>query len=590
LLQVCDEVYFDPGAGQTSVWITRLTVSDPISTPPEEEPVAPDGRRWPHLLALIAVLGLTLGARILWLPKPLEPRQVDEPAYMFDSLLLFEGITPGHHAVPAGLQLWIEWIYVGCDYAADLLHPSPMERQVPPIARPAYTLERTLFDIYRDPSHLRMMMLWINAGFALLATSAAWSFGRRAGGWLGAVLSGGFVAILPLYCDLGASARSIMMAIALVICCLAIVQRSDGLSKYLIGAAICFGLAMGSRIETLLYAPLVAALVIADAGWKRGIWNLVKFAFIACIAFIVIAPWYPITLLGNIRSIVGVRVIAGDKARFPLHKLLFEYAWTNALIVPTLLALWSWRGARSRQRAWLVPAAVTLVLLTLLGAAGTELRYQTPVLTTAILFASMGIPLVPKRFIAIIAGLVFASLALAGIDSYRQAKAWRDSYVPDTACDWIEQHVPAGTRIYWPYMLGKFILPTTEAGDRLWAQATDAQSWRIKQGWASGAGGSTLPPPRATSAEILLKEVAPARHWFILAGRPDVTAPRYDIISWAHSTIFGELDPVGAFRKNGGVLVYRGAKPANLPEPAVSWTKNGADGTFIFVSPDIHLK
>src|SRR4051794_17746113 len=78
LLQVCDEVYFDPGAGQTSVWITRLTVSDPISTPPEEEPVAPDGRRWPHLLALIAVLGLTLGARILWLPKPLEPRQVDE--------------------------------------------------------------------------------------------------------------------------------------------------------------------------------------------------------------------------------------------------------------------------------------------------------------------------------------------------------------------------------------------------------------------------------------------------------------------------------------------------------------------------------
>ena len=221
---------------------------------------------------------------------------------------------------------------------------------MPTVARPAYTLERTLFDIYRDPSHLRLMVLWINVGFALLATFAAWCFGARAGGWLGGVLTGGFVAILPLFCDLGASARSIMMAIALVMCCLAIVQRSSGLQRYGIRAAICFGLAMGCRIETLMYAPLLAAMVIADAGWKRGTWQLIKFAFIACVAFIVIAPWYPITLLGNIRSILGVRVVAGDKVRFPLRKLLFEYVWTNALLVPTLLALWSCAGAGTPAR------------------------------------------------------------------------------------------------------------------------------------------------------------------------------------------------------------------------------------------------
>jgi hypothetical protein len=557
------------------------------STPPAA-PTPGARTRW---LPLACVLIVGLALRLLWLPGRHETRDVDEAPYTYAGLMLFEGMIPGHKAVPGGIQFWNEWAYVGARSAYNLLHPTELEKQVPLMARPVYVIDRAIFDIYRDISPLRNYVLWCNLAAGLAAILLAWKFGVRASGsWVGGLLSGGLSAVLPVYLFVGATSRPHAFAIALAIASLLAVGRCS-----IVLSAICFGLAVGTRMEMSLLSPLLAAAIISQHGWKSGLARLVRFVVVSVVTFMVIAPWWLMTWLGNIRSIAGVRILKPTgSSTTGLGTLLLEFSWVNGLAVAALLMICAWALAvQRRPRGWLVPAAATLIGLTLLTGGGLGIAYQLPVVMTVVLIGSYGIAALPQRAMRVAAWVVGLSIAAALGNAIWQGARLRTAYVHPTPGEWIEQHVPAGTRVYWPISIGKVPLPTEEAATRIWNEVSDDASWRTKMSWAVGSGGAstTRALPRATSDELMVKERAYARIWFVLGGRPEVDAPRFDLRQWEGSTIFGARDPVAEFQKTGGVLVWRGeSKPAELGEPVQSWSKDSRSGVFIYVSPDVRTR
>lgn len=537
---------------------------------------------------LLTVLLLGFLLRVYTLPGRYEQRNIDEPAYVASSLLLIEGVTPGHHAVPGGLQFWAQWMYVGFQGAWNLFHPIPEEAQLGlKQGRPLYALDRAIFDNYRDISHLRNFTLWCNIGYGLLAIAAAWKFGDMAGGFYGALAAGGMIAFLPIYVDLAGTSRPHIAALSMVVLCVIAVTRSRGLEQ--IGpAAVFFGLAVGTRIEMGTVLPLIAAIAITDAGWIRGIRRLVIFGIYALVTFMAIAPWWLMTLFGNIRSIVGSRFQVGVVGGVSTGDVVVEFLFLNALLVPTLLMFLSWRRAIRIRHGWVIPAAATLIFGTMLAGGNNAIAYQTPVVMTVILIAAMGVQELPARMTRPVLVALLVSFACAAGFSIRQTMHYKAAYVPDEAADWVEAHVPPGTRVYWPHGLSKLPLPTEAAATAMWDEMMNDDGWRRKTAWALQTPNDWKRPlPRSTSDEIMLKERANVRLWFILGGRPEVKAPRFDIRQHGSSLTFGVRDPIGDFQKTGGVLVWRGDRPTQLGEPEISWTKNQTSGTFIYVAPEL---
>jgi len=511
---------------------------------------------------------------------------------MMDSLLLFEGVIPGHKAVPAGVMTWLNWAYVAGDAAINLARPTPTEQRVAMVARPVYVMDRTVFDHYRDIASLRNHVLFWNIVFELIAVIAAWKFGEWAAGperaALGALVAGGMMAVLPLFHSVGSTARPLAIAFGLVALCMLALSRR----RPLLGA-VFFGLAIGTRIEMVILLPLIAAIVISEAGWRRGLLELIKGAGVALVAFLVISPWWLITWFGNIRSIVGARLMSAPD-NVSHATLLYEFSWLNALLIPLLLMLLAFGQTVRRPRGWMIPAAAALIVATMF-IGHSNLSYQTPPILATIFVAALGVAVLPRRAVPIATGLVIASLLLASVQSVRQARAFRANYVPNDATAWVEHHVPPGTRLYWRNMLSVFPLPTEQAATFMWNEITDDHAWRTKMGWAVGFRGSAPADadlPRATSDELMLKDRANVRLWFILGGRTsDVKLPRFDVRQYSASGILGVVDAPEAFRKSGGVLVWVGPRldEATFGKPVESWTKNQVDGTFIYVSPDVHL-
>ncbi|MCS7034940.1 MAG: hypothetical protein NZ561_13260 [Phycisphaerae bacterium] len=538
--------------------------------------------RWWIALVLVA-LGLTL--RLYWFPHRYEQRTVDEAPYLYTCLMLAEGMMPGHKAVPAGLQTWLGWLWINGQAALNLLNPTDQERSIGLVARPVYVLNRTLFDIARDVSDLRIFLLSCNVLFDLIAIVAAWKFGQWAGGSVGGLIAGGFLATGWVFHDVGASVRPLSMSFGMAMMAFLLVSRR----RYGL-AAVALGLAIGSRIEMVLLIPLLVALVICELGWKSGLRQTLICAGIAAVSFLVIAPWWLMSWFGNLRSVIGARFLGAMKP-VTFGDLMTEMFWFNALVVPCALLAWSWVLAVRRPRGWLVPAAATLILLSVI-AGNAKLSYHTPAILAVLLTAAIGAGALPAAGLKLAAVATVVSLVVAAGHSIRFRHAERQAYAPDEALAWIEAHVPPGTRLYWPGGVYKLPLPTDSAAAAMWSEVVDEPSWRKKMEWAVGfvPGTDAQALPRATSEDIMAKERCYVRPWYILGGRPEVPIPRFDVRRYGDSITFGVWDPIPEFRNGRCVIVVKGKRvDEQLGKPAAEWTSPRGWGTFVYVAPDVPL-
>jgi hypothetical protein len=135
-------------------------------------------------------------------------------------------------------------------------------------------------------------------------------------------------------------------------------------------------------------------------------------------------------------------------------------------------------------------------------------------------------------------------------------------------------------------------LPTAEAADYLWNEVTSLEAWEQK--WQYGLwryGLTCADPMRALSEEGMISERGNRRGWFLLGGRPRVSAPRYDIRFLRGFTIFGVRDIAAEFAKTGGVVLWREAWPCHeLGTPTAQWANSNGRGAYVYVSPDVQAK
>jgi hypothetical protein len=187
--------------------------------------------------------------------------------------------------------------------------------------------------------------------------------------------------------------------------------------------------------------------------------------------------------------------------------------------------------------------------------------------------------------------IVVASVALllAGSETVAATHAYHASYIPDSATQWVNTHVPPGAIVYLSPTF-RDPLPTPESADAIWDEVSGRQATTRKfdKALLRFNLGRAL-PPRALSEQIVTTERGYARRFYILGSRPEQVGPRFDLRRYYSSDVFGLQDPVPEYLRTGGVLIWRGdGPPPGLgAAPAMKWTNAAGRGTYIFISSEL---
>ena len=218
---------------------------------------SPLARRSSTALVTLAVLLGALGIR-LWLMPPLYNQPTfDEPAYMIDGLLMLESATPGNKFAPGAVTTWPGFVYGGWTSLMYLLSPTEEIAHQPAVFKPLFAIDRALFDAYADYSGLRVAVMGTVLVTTLFGVLMACRLGAARAGWPGALLCGGLMAFVPVIATLSVEARPYAAAWSFGIAAVAFSAILTGRWRW-IAAGLCFGLAVASRFEMVLIAPLVA--------------------------------------------------------------------------------------------------------------------------------------------------------------------------------------------------------------------------------------------------------------------------------------------------------------------------------------------
>jgi len=540
-------------------------------------------------LALLAIVLLAAIFRLAIFPHSDETRDVDEVGYLKGSLALLEGLSPGYKAAPAGPNTWVGWIYAGGQAAMQVVHPDASERRVAMAIRPFVAVDHVLFDNYRDLSRLHALWILTQLALAVWAAAAAYRYGAVHGGTIGGIFIGGFFAAMPLLVEFTDMSRPYMTAWAFGMLALSRAAADRGPRRVAI-SGIFLGLAIASRVEMLLWLPLV--------GWefwqrREGAVSLfrvwVRLIAIAVVSALIAAPWLTTHLLGNLRTIFTVRLGPNPNGPTTLGELLVVLALGEGLIGPMVLCVVALFVQRRERRLRVILLGIYVGLLGLSMSRGTVyLHQQGPILLAMVVFSALGVGPLVERWPREMRYVIALLLILPAARTLRLINGVRHSYAPDPATQWVERHVPAGTRVYVQYSL-RDPLPTEEASKILWDEVTNDEAWRLK--FKSGAQRFGLPLdqiPRALSEENLAQERGNRRGFFILGSRSDLPDPRFDVRVFKGSPIFGVQDIAADFAKSGGVVVWRGtAPPPELGSPVVQWTNSAGEGCFICCGADV---
>lgn len=554
------------------------------------------GRATPGKALPIVLLMLAALLRIWNLPDRQEVRDWDEIGYVTDGLVAWEGISPGWGSVPAGPQTWIGWFYAAGRSGWEMPRPQG-GATVPLVLKPYMAIDQALFKTYEDLSGLRQLLLWISLVVALAGVYGGYRLGAKYGGAAGGLLMGGLVAVLPMYIEFSGIAKSCSDAWMLAILAISCAATMAGTKRRWL-PGVLLGLAIGSRIDMVLVAPLVlwALWDNPEAGpaWKGMLTTLA----LALAATLLSAPWAVQGFVGILRNIGLSRVTGYWTTESPRLTTLKSLAWGEGLgpvLLATIIGLFLLPAGARLKRGVLVGFAA-LMAATMFAGDYQPMRYHGGPLIALLTCAAVAVGALLQQWPRPAVALAALLLALPLVQSVRAAISMKSSYVPETSTEWIDEHVPAGTTVYLhPGFIARAILPTEAAADAIWRVLTDDQAWRIKL--QDGFRRFSLPEgrlPRALSEDNLCKDRGGCRRWFILGGGRS-SRPRYDVRLVPMSATFGlqRGTLVAEFKRTGGVVVWRtraGGMPEGLGEPWVKWLSRNGEGTLIFVSPDVREK
>ena len=536
------------------------------------------------LLGLVVITSIAL--QVANFPSRYDRRDYDERLYSQSGLLVWEGIMPIVHYAPNGPETWIGWAYAGAKSAMYFVSPGTEERAAPSVLRPFVAVNHALFDIYRDWSSLRRVIIVANALIAVLAAAAAFGLGWKRGGPAAGLLVGGLTAALPLFIELSDEAKSYMMGWGLAIIAL---YFAAGEKPRPVVSAVAMGLAIASRIDMLMLLPLLWIDLWGEQGrFAAQLGKLARYTGIVAMVTVLAAPWALMFLLGTARAIATIRLSEPTQGPGSIKQAAVDVLWNQGLAGALFLVMAAL--ALPSKRRWLAGLYVLLLAATMAKETGFGLRHQGGPVIAVITFAGIGVAAVAAKWPRTAWAVVAAALALPIGQAVHDVIERRADYVPTHATAWVERHVPAGTIVY----LGPSLhdpLPTQAAADRLWAEVTDDKAWKRK--FASAMARfhvNAAELPRALSEGDMIPERGLRREWFILGSRIQLPDPRYDIRIFADSVVFHVPDLAAEFKKTGGVLICNdadGNMPTNVGTPVVQWLNRHGRGVRIYCSADV---
>jgi hypothetical protein len=533
---------------------------------------------------LTPTLCVLLGAILRFgrIPLPGAPSQFDETSYLSNGLLLLEGETPINKYAPSGPLTWLSAAYGGAKALLKLIANGADISSFPPILRPAAALQSALFDLDADLSGLRLTVVILTVLLTLAGIVAACRLGRALGGTAGEIMAGLMAASLPIFVEMSTEARPYASAWAFALMALAAAAGGKPRGP---GAGIFLGLAIGSHVDMLRIAPLVLLLQWRHAETARPAWGeLGRTLGIAAVAFLLVAPWYPLHLFDNIRQIVSVRVLgAADHG---------SQAFQTYLVLPLAAALTGLLVGGWRRDWPVLGCFVWLGLNTLLALRPSQhgLQHDGALLVMMVALAPLGVSILIERVAVlrpflIAAFLVSVVVAPAVKQGITTAFVHGRSLSPDTAVAWIEANIPPGTAVYLDPGQFRMLLPTPKAADRLWADVASPYAWKEKYLHDVARydldGGE---PVRVMAEDRMVADRGNRRRYYMLgsAGEPD--RPRYDLRPVSYGGFF-DVPPQIAIQRlcaEGGAYLHSGPAIPELPPPAKSWVRPDGNSTYVY--------
>ncbi|HUB27897.1 MAG TPA: hypothetical protein VL992_20905 [Tepidisphaeraceae bacterium] len=538
----------------------------------------------------LLVLAVAVGLRMLTWPGRYEVRNIDEVGYLDSSLVLVEDIPPGFKPAPGGPLIWLGWAYAESQIARAFFHPSVA--RLPLQLRPFFAMNKGLFDLYRDLSGMRRLIIVANFLLLIAALAAGFDYGRRRAGWPGAVVIGGLIAVLPIFVQFSEMSRPYSMAWSFGILAIDAAAACTGRRRVAAAAILC-GLAIGSRIEMICLLPWVL-WEFWDRREARNlavVWLKLILGSLATAYFV--APWLLTGLPGNLRAIATIQLANPSAAAVRTAWILKDFFGTQGFAIASLvilagMPLWALRQDRFRRGALAI--FVLLLACSILKTTGFGLYQKGPSVVAIILACGISIGEIHSRWPKWTAAIIALILLLPLV----RTAMWAWNLPPNAApaADWVEAHVPRGSVVYDRALL-KVPLPTPQAADAIWEDVTAPDSWKRK--FASGLsrfGLSSDELPRAMSEENMVQERGNMRRWFILGSAAgDTTSPRYVFRPLVSSPVFGVQNISAEFAKTGGVVIWRpsldGAPPAEWGNPITSLPSADGTGALVFCSSDL---
>ena len=200
----------------------------------------------------------------------------DEISYLSDSLLLLEGITPVHSYAPAGISTWFGSLFVLIDFLINKISLTSTEKLFD-------SFDANLFKHYQNLIYIKSSLFFLNSILLIY-----FFFLDKKKIFLLLL----FIFLLLPQINLETFSGTPYFT-ACIFCAISFTLKDK--NKLL--SLIFFGLALSERIEFIL----LINFVILD-------YNKIKLKnyFIIFITFMVASPWFSITFLANIKTIVSV--------------------------------------------------------------------------------------------------------------------------------------------------------------------------------------------------------------------------------------------------------------------------------------------
>ncbi len=539
------------------------------------------GRPWlvPAFCVLIGAI-LRLGR----FPAAGAPEQFDEISYLSNGLLLLEGETPINKYAPSGPLTWLGAAYGGIKALFTLIAGKAGIADFPAILRPAAALQSALFDLYADLTGLRLTVVVLTLLLTLAAIVAACRLGKALGGVPGQILAGLLAASLPIFVEMSTETRPYASAWAFTLIALAAAGTGKPGTR-MTATGIALGLAVGSHIDMIRVVPLLLLLQWRRAETTRPPWaEFGRTMGVALMVFLLVAPWYLLHLVDNIRQILSVRVLAAGGQG--LH-------WFQAGLALPLAAASIGLALAGLRRNWpALGCAIWLGLNALLALRPSEhgLQHDGALIVMIVALAPLGVAAVfemapPLRRFPVCVALIALLIAPCVWQGIRTAFVSGRSLTPDPSADWIEANVPPDTPVYIDSGHFRTLLPTAKAADRLWADVASPFVWKEKYLHDMARFGlEDAEALRVMSGDRMAADLGNRRRLYILGADGQDGRPRYDLRLVSYGSFF-DTPPSAAIEqlcRDGGVYLHAGSAIADLPPPSMSWVRRDGNSTYIY--------